>query len=95
MKPAYKCDYCSYMGSEEEVKKHEPTCSKNYDAKNCHTCKHRKITGMKDMVIQYECMNGIDIPTEHIYTYCNSHEDKDEKYSSDTLTRLYETFGLA
>lgn len=95
MKPVYKCEYCSYMGTEEDVKEHEPVCSNNYDAKNCHTCKHRKIAGMKDIIIQYECMKGRDIPAGHIYTSCNSYEIKDEEYSSDTKTMLYEMFGLA
>ena len=95
MKPVYKCDYCSYMGTEEEVKEHEPVCSNNYDAKNCHTCKHKRIVGMKDMITQRECMNGMNIPDGYICTSCSSYEVNDEKYSSDTKTMLYEMFGLA
>ena len=29
MKPVYKCDYCSFMGTAEEVEKHEPQCMEN------------------------------------------------------------------
>lgn len=31
MKPVYKCDYCSYMGTARDVKEHEPMCSNRYD----------------------------------------------------------------
>lgn len=31
MKPVFKCDYCNFVGTQEEVEKHEPTCIDNYD----------------------------------------------------------------
>ena len=31
MQPVFKCEYCRFMGTEEEVKKHEAECVDNYD----------------------------------------------------------------
>lgn len=81
MKPVYKCDYCFYMGTEEEVKEHEPKCFYNYDMKNCYTCKHKMFGGMEDSLVKYKCENDIDIPAGYIYDFCDSYERK-EKSSS-------------
>ena len=72
MKPVFKCDYCKFMGTEEEVKGHEPKCSDNYDRKSCYTCMHKKIGRVVDKdvddivngkaVIVYECRLGKEIP---------------------------------
>ena len=37
MKPVFKCDYCQFMGTEEEVSEHEPKCFDNYDRRSCYT----------------------------------------------------------
>ena len=31
MKPVFKCEYCNFIGTEEEVIKHEDDCSSNYN----------------------------------------------------------------
>ena len=86
MKQVYKCDYCSYMGTEEEVKKHEPTCHNNYDAKNCYTCKHQGFGGMEDNLIKYKCQKEIDIPAGHVCCFCKSYERKEK---SDSLSSIF------
>lgn len=81
MKPVYKCDYCSYMGAEEDVKEHEPKCFENYDMKNCYTCKYKKFGGMEDKLIKYKCEKEIDIPAGCIYNFCDSYEEREKSNS--------------
>ena len=49
MKPVFKCEYCRFMGTEEEVKAHEDTCINNYDKKSCFTCQHREYLSLKQV----------------------------------------------
>lgn len=86
MKPVFKCDYCSKMGAEEEIKEHEPICTDNYDRKSCHTCKHKKIDRVVDKdvddiingkaVMVYKCRLGKEIPEGKIFEFCPSYEKK-------------------
>lgn len=39
MKQLYKCDYCRYIGIEEELEKHEKVCIHNPAVKCCDNCK--------------------------------------------------------
>lgn len=77
MKPVYKCDYCSFIGTEDEVREHEPQCYENYDMKSCWTCKHRGKMTMEDKLIKYECEVGKDIPVGNIFQYCDLYERKE------------------
>lgn len=77
MKPVFKCDYCSKMGTEEEIREHEPECTDNYDRKNCHTCAHKRLT-TKDKQWCYECKAGKEIPEGKIYEFCSSYERKEK-----------------
>lgn len=76
MKPVFKCDYCQFMGTEEEVSQHEPKCFDNYDRRSCYTCAHRGKMSMVNKLVKYECDKGIDIPEGKIYEFCNSYERK-------------------
>lgn len=40
MKEVFKCDYCNYMGTAEEVAEHEKTCLYNLKTECCYTCKY-------------------------------------------------------
>ena len=96
MKPVFKCDYCSKMGTEEEIREHEPVCTDNYDRKSCYTCMHKKIGRVVDKdvddiingkaLIVYECRLWKEIPEGKIFEFCPSYE-RDEK--SGTLDRLF------
>lgn len=77
MKPVYKCDYCSQMGTEEEIREHEIMCTENYDRKNCHTCKYKKLN-VKTEQFSYECKAGKDIPEGKLYEFCDSYEIKEK-----------------
>lgn len=77
MKPVFKCDYCSFMGTEEEVKKHESTCVNNYDRKSCYTCQHKGMPHMVNKLAKYNCNKGIDIPEGKIVEFCVAYERKE------------------
>lgn len=78
MKPVFKCDYCSKMGTEEEIKEHEPVCVENYDRRSCHTCKYKRIK-FKDGRCCYECtLDDIDIAVGKFFEFCEAYE-RDEK----------------
>lgn len=77
MKPVFKCDYCSKMGTEEEIREHEPICTENYDRRSCYTCIHKKLT-VKDKEWRYECKAGIEVPVGKIFEFCTSYERKEK-----------------
>lgn len=94
MKPVFKCDYCKFMGTEEEVKEHELNCMENYDRRSCYTCKHRGRLSMVNKLVKYECGKGIDIPEGKILEFCKSYERKpksDNPYS-DLVDSLFDKF---
>lgn len=74
MKPVFKCDYCSHMGTEEEIRAHEETCIDNYDRKSCYTCTHRQFKNLNAV----KCDCGIEIPEGKIYEFCKSYERKEK-----------------
>lgn len=78
MKPVYKCDYCSFIGTEDEVREHEPQCYENYDMKSCWSCKNRGKMTMEDKLIKYECEAGKDVPAGNIFQYCDLYERKEK-----------------
>ena len=93
MKPVFKCDYCSHIGTEEEIKVHEINCTRNYDMKSCFTCIHRKMAGVKDMKMKYDCKAGKDIPEGKIYQNCELYEQDDIKKYSDFGNVFSSLFG--
>lgn len=72
MKPVFRCDYCNFIGTEEEVRMHEPECTDNYDRKSCFTCKHRRFKNIN----QYRCACGKEIPENKIFEFCPEYERK-------------------
>ena len=85
MKPVFKCDYCNKMGTDEEIKEHEPKCFDNYDRKSCFTCIHKQIK-YKDSPL-YECNAGIEIPEGKLFEFCGSYKRKEK--SDNPLTGLF------
>lgn len=78
MKPVFKCDYCTFMGTEEEVKKHEPKCIDNYDRKSCETCVHKEGTKYTDSGWIYECGVGVNVPVNCTYEFCSEYKKKEK-----------------
>lgn len=84
MKPVFKCDYCSKMGTEEEIKEHELKCTDNYDRRSCYTCVHKK-TKIDDSQWYYECEAGKEVPKGKIFEFCPSYERKKKSNMFDGL----------
>lgn len=82
MKPVYKCDYCTFMGTEEEVKEHEEKCNDNYTKRSCLTCKSRK-TCMTYPTVRFECERGKEIPNGCIIENCEYYERKEKDIHTD------------
>ena len=92
MKPVYKCDYCSFMGAEEEVREYEQKCIENYDNKGCYTCKHRgKMIFRESDInkIKYECELGKDVPIGYVMKYCDLYERKEKEEYKDLVSGLF------
>lgn len=88
MKPVFKCDYCTFMGTEDEVRIHEENCTENHTKKNCYTCIHKGKISMVEGNIKYECKKGKDIPVGHIINYCDMYEQVEKsKYTNDLFSR--------
>jgi hypothetical protein len=64
------------MGTEEEIREHEPKCFDNYDRKSCFTCIHKR-TKAKNDTWYYECEKGIEIPEGKFFEFCKSYERKE------------------
>lgn len=77
MKPVFKCEYCKFMGTEEEVKEHEPICTDNYDRKSCYTCVHKKLEPRNKQWL-YKCKLGKEIPEGKIFEFCPQYERKEK-----------------
>ena len=82
MKPVFKCDYCSKMGTEEEITEHEPKCFDNYDRRSCFTCVHKTFKGCN-----YGCKVGIEIPEGKFFEFCESYKRKEK--SDDPLADIF------
>ena len=80
MKPVFKCEYCTFMGTEDEVYKHEEEeCLDNYTKKSCTTCNHKETYFPKEMrrlTMCYKCKCGIEIPEGKMMVNCKSYERK-------------------
>lgn len=84
MKPVYKCEYCTFTGTEDEVREHEVRCTENYDRRSCYTCEHRGNGGS-----QFQCNCGRDIPANHIYEFCPNYCRKSEDKLTNVLDMLF------
>lgn len=92
MKPVFKCDYCTFMGTEEEVKEHEPNCMDNYDRKSCYTCVHKKGFKMENKLIKYECDCERDVPAGKLFEFCSKYERKEKPNKYDFVDSLFGGF---
>lgn len=66
MKKVFKCDYCNYIGTAEEVTEHEKTCLKNPDVKCCYNCQYaytRSSTTL-DLTLPFVCSYNITEPNK-------------------------------
>ena len=87
MKPVFKCDYCEFMGTEEDVKKHELICSDNYDRQSCYTCLYKNLKS-KDGNLFYECKDGKKIPEGKIIEFCSNYKRKEK--TNDNFSAMFD-----
>lgn len=89
MKQVYKCDYCSFMGTEEEVRDHETKCPDNHDRRSCSTCKNRGRLRTEEFGIKYDCEKGKDIPVGKEYVNCELYEQKEKSPYYDLVRSMF------
>lgn len=83
MRQIFKCEYCAFLGTEEEVIAHEKVCTSNYNRKSCYTCMHQKYkTG-----VGFSCAKDIQILDGKINEFCECYER--EKASDTSLASLF------
>lgn len=89
MKQIYKCEYCNYIGTKEDLEKHERDCIYNYNNKNCTTCLNATYVGLN-----VECKHGKDIPIGKMYMNCELYERKENRTISlnDSISGVYRMF---
>lgn len=91
MKPIFKCEYCNFMGDEDQVREHEPTCLENYDKKSCNTCVYKQThvehnIGSNKINPYYTCEKAIEIPKGQLWEFCESYERKEKiKYDMNGI----------
>jgi hypothetical protein len=93
MKPVFKCDYCDFMDTEEEVHKHEEECYKNYNKRNCMTCMYKKMYPSKETLgFDIECKSGIELPNGKMMERCKKYKREEKEYGWDDI--LCDVFGV-
>ena len=95
MKPVFKCDYCQFMGTEEEVSKHEPRCFNNYDRRSCYTCEHRGELNVVRGLMNYKCKKCVPIANGTILEFCEYYErapKPDYKLFEATYGNIFDKF---
>ena len=85
MKPLYRCDYCTYTGTEEEVNNHEAICIKNYNLKGCLSCAHCNTDGFTTIM----CEVGRDIPEGKMFEDCDSYERREKVDYNSFFNNLF------
>ncbi len=69
MQQLFRCDYCTEVGTAEELMKHEAECIYNYKRKSCWTCAYAKRDFSK-----HTCNNGVDIPEGKFFENCSAYK---------------------
>ncbi len=78
MKQLFRCEYCTKIGTEEEIRKHEESCINNYNNKDCWTC---KFANSENYV--FICGKGKEIPTGKYISQCDKYEHKEKEVKTD------------
>lgn len=92
MKPAFKCDYCNFIGTEDEVREHEEKCTNNYDRRSCLTCKNQdgfKSIDIKNNEVIYDCKAGKEIPPNQIFDFCPLYERGEDKLCTNVARDIF------
>lgn len=69
MKQLFRCEYCTEVGTEEEIRAHEEGCLWNYTKKSCWTCKHAE-----KVLSKIRCTADKEISDGTYIEQCSSYE---------------------
>ena len=89
MKPIFRCEYCQFTGTEEEVLKHEDECFENYTKRSCWTCQYGGYKGWEEI----ECEVGQEIPPGKMMTFCPQYKRKEKQSYGDVSDLFKVMFG--
>ena len=78
MKPVFKCDYCSKIGTEEEIREHEPDTIDYFSMSIFYACRYDNFFYHNYLCTQ-ECKIGKEIPEGKLFEFCSSYERKEKK----------------
>lgn len=94
MKPVYKCDYCDFMGTEQDVQQHESECYHNYSLRSCTTCSHKNTYASRETFgINVKCKCGIEVPEGKMMINCKKYErEEDTDVFDDMFGGLFGRF---
>lgn len=85
MKQLFRCEYCSKVGTEEEIREHEETCVYNYNKKSCWTCKHKN-----NLCFKFACKLNKEIPEGKYIEQCDKYEDNEKNHTTEeSLTSMF------
>ena len=77
MKQLFRCEYCTEVGTEEEIIKHEEECLYNYTKKSCWTCKHKEGSFMT-----LKCNAGVELESGKYMECCSKYAWDEKDYTS-------------
>lgn len=86
MKLLFRCEYCTFIGVEEEVKAHEETCEKNYNKKDCFTCcTHRDDVSLTRIT----CNAGKELPSNTFMSNCENYKWDEELVPNVSFSNMF------
>lgn len=85
MKQLFRCEYCTEMGTEEEITKHEAECIHNYNKRSCLTCKHAEMKGISC----YQCRTGKEIPEGKLFEFCGAWMWDEKDHTTRAFNNLF------
>lgn len=84
MKQLFRCEYCTEVGTEEEIKKHEEECLYNYTKKSCWTCKYKE-----GGFLAIKCNASIELEPGKYMAECSKYEwDEKDHTSKSTFAKI-------
>lgn len=90
MKQLFRCDYCDFTGTAEEIEQHEAQCIHNYTKRSCLTCKHAQMKNFKS----YTCALNKEIPEGKYFEQCPQYEWDEKDMARRSLNNVFGGLGL-
>ena len=96
MKQVFKCEYCDFIGNEEDVREHESVCPNNCTGYERVEFNHDYYTHLSDGTIycQSEKEDGCDDRTYDVANYYSSKKVAENNARADVLMRQLRRFSV-